>query len=106
MAWKITHDHISEESWGEESRVGYYEEHGRIPTEAVLIGLESPALPITEKRVKFRLYDDDGELYYEGELHDDDECLNQQAALKWGEADAGCTTIKVLRNGKWTLEIA
>lgn len=55
--------------------------------------------------VPFRLYDDDGELYYEGRLSDDDECENQSAALRFGEADAGATTILVQRNGEWVQEI-
>lgn len=55
--------------------------------------------------VRFQLFDDDGELYYSGALSDDDECENQSAALRWGEAMAGCTTIKVERQGKYVQEI-
>jgi len=55
---------------------------------------------------RFRLYDDDGELYYSGWLLDDDgELLVQQWVLAWGMAYAGCTTIKVFKNGKWVQEI-
>lgn len=116
MAWMIHTDHIAEE--GEQNRVNYFEEHSRIPVIAAMIGLESEPLPTMdgEKKlplVEFRLYDDDGELYYEGRCHDDDECLNQSAALSWAEGDSGCTTIQVLRmvgeNGakvsKWVQEI-
>jgi hypothetical protein len=110
MSWKITKDHISQPD--EESRVGYREEHARIPVQAAILGYESPVLPqlnaektSTLPLIPFRLYDDDGELYYEGILHDDEECLNQSAALRWAEGDAGCTTIKVLRNNEWELEI-
>jgi hypothetical protein len=49
---------------------------------------------------KFRLLDDDGEVYYLGES---DDC-NSQAAftpLDWAEAYAGCTTIQFFRLGKW-----
>jgi len=75
-----------------------------------LLGEEEKPLPnaldVGEgKLVPFRLYDDDGELYYEGRLHDDEHCENQMAALRFGESDAGCTTIKVLRNNEWTQEI-
>lgn len=102
--WKITKDHISEP--GEESRVGTSEEHSRIPLYAVLAGEQSERLPNEElPLVAFRLKDDDGELYYEGELHDDDECLNQEAALSYGMNDAGCTTIEVKRDGAWVIEI-
>jgi hypothetical protein len=55
--------------------------------------------------VKFRLYDDDGELYYEGVLEDDDDCENQTAALRWGESMAGCTRITVERDGEYVQEI-
>lgn len=56
-------------------------------------------------RVQFRLYDDDGILYYEGKLTDDPECANQLAALTWGESFAGCTHIRVNRAGTWVQEI-
>lgn len=104
MAWQIDHDFIDEADGGRE---GYAEEHTRIPIAAAAAGFQSELLPVTENdnHVTFRLYDDDGELYYEGSCHDDDECLNQEAALRWAEGYAGCTTIKVLRNGAWTQEI-
>ena len=111
MAWAILGDLISLPD--EKSRVGYSEEHMRIPVEAVVLGAESPKLPDTDDKGKklpvidFQMFDDDGELYYTGRLHDDDECLNQEAALKYGEADAGCTLIQVNRqDGKgWVTEI-
>ena len=55
--------------------------------------------------VRFKLFDDDGELYYSGALSDDDAGENQMAALRWGETMAGCTTIKVERGGKFVQEI-
>ena len=107
MSWAILHDYIYVK--GEETpAVGISEEHMRIPAIAVTLGYESPPLPGKPlKAIDFRLYDDDGELYYGGRLHDDDECENQSAALKWGEGFAGCTTIKVNRqDGKgWVQEI-
>ena len=109
MTWQITKDHIAEP--GEESRQFTTESHSRIPVLAAAIGLESERLPVAGDdgrelpKVQFRLYDDDGELYYEGRCHDDDECLNQEAALAYGMNDAGCTTIKVLRDGKWVQDI-
>ena len=83
---------------------------GTTVEEMPLYGIErvmgvDPAVATATERVKFRLYDDDGELYYEGELDDDDDCENQSAALRWGEAMAGCTRIDVLRDGKWIGEI-
>lgn len=54
---------------------------------------------------RFKVYDDDGNLCGSGLLDDDDECENQTAALRWAEGNWGATTIKVLRNGKWTQDI-
>lgn len=49
----------------------------------------------------FRLYDDDGHLYYEGKSSD----RNSQRAfdpLDWAQPYAGCTRIDYLReNGRW-----
>lgn len=56
--------------------------------------------------VRFRLLDDDGEIYYGGSLVDDDECMSQDAALAFGANDAGCTHIQVKRDGKWIQEIS
>lgn len=69
-----------------------------------VFGVE-PGIPSEGRRVQFRLYDDDGILYYEGKLTDDDECANQMAALTWGTSFAGCTYIKVNRAGTWVQEI-
>ncbi len=109
--WKIDRDYISDP--GEESRVGTTEEHTRVPLIAVIaLGAESEDLPTKDDAgndlplVRFRMKDDDGEVYYGGELHDDDECLNQEAALSYGMGDAGCTTIEVKRDGEWVLEIS
>lgn len=64
-----------------------------------------PRLPECEAKVKFKLYDDDGNFLYGGELDDDDECENQAAALRWGETDEGATVIKVKRDDAWVQEI-
>jgi hypothetical protein len=63
------------------------------------------AIPNDGPTVEFKLYDDDGGYCYGGVLTDDDECLNQSAALRWGESDYGATVIKVKRDGKWIVEI-
>ena len=83
---------------------------GRVIDEMPLYGMErlmgvSPQIPIASETVRFRMFDDDGELYYEGELDDDADCENQSAALRWGETMGGCTLIEVMRNGTWTAEI-
>lgn len=109
--WRIDRDYLNTGKYADESRVGHHEEHSRIPVVAAMIGLESEELPSHAEDgtelplVRFRLKDDDGEVYFGGELHDDDECLNQSAALSYGEGDAGCTTIEVKRDNEWVLEI-
>lgn len=76
-----------------------------------LYGIERAAgvdsrLPTREtSMVKFILLDDDLNFIYGGHLHDDDECENQDAALRYGEADEGATVIKVRRDGEWVQEI-
>lgn len=108
MAWKIGQDHINP---ARENRVGVSEEHSRIPVAAAMLGFESEKLPTHDESgkelplIRFRLFDDDGELYYAGELHDDGECENQSAALAFGANDAGCTEILVERDGRWTQEL-
>lgn len=62
-------------------------------------------LPTTEELTWFRLLDDDRNFIYSGQLHNDDEALNQQAALSFGMNDAGCTIIEVKINDEWKQEI-
>jgi hypothetical protein len=60
--------------------------------------------------VSFRLYDDDGELYYTGEIdreaHDNAEdgaVGSLYEALQWGAYYAGCTDLRTRsESGKWT----
>ena len=47
---------------------------------------------------KFRMYDDDGELYYEGYSNDSS---SFQPLDDFGMPNAGCTEIKYYENGKW-----
>ena len=58
--------------------------------------------------VRFRLYDDDDNLYYEGVFGDIDDGRGDtqyDAVLNWGKWMAGCTYIKVKRGQCWTQEI-
>lgn len=62
--------------------------------------------PIADgEKVRFRVKDDDGEIYYGGWLLNDNECINQQVILKWCEHDAGATDIEVKVNDEWITEI-
>jgi hypothetical protein len=110
--FKITKDHIAEVERGDKSREGMV--FDRMPQYGMerAMGLDDrlPEETTADARVEygtvpFRLYDDDGELHYEGELHDDPECINQMAALRFGESDTGCTRIEVRRGPEWVQEI-
>lgn len=95
--WKIDKDYINENN----SRSG-------VSGESVNIGLpynpEFVDLP-EGPAVRFRMKDDDGNIYFGGWLNNDKEGLNQQAALAYGMHDAGCTTIEIKVGEKWIQEI-
>jgi hypothetical protein len=55
--------------------------------------------------LKWRAYDDDGELYYTGLLIDDDQCEGQMRVLEFTMNDAGCVRVEVFRDGKWIVEV-
>jgi hypothetical protein len=98
--WKIDRDYIAEGD--EPSRVGTT---GDLWGDGVFDPIQPlPADPLP--LIRFRLLDDDGEVYYGGVLHDDDECLNQAEASRFGTDDAGAIWIEVKRDGKWVQEIA
>lgn len=88
MSWEIDRDYINAKTDGDFYRVGT-KGHG----------------PRTEDKVRFRLLDDDREVYYGGWLHDDGKAENQMRVLEFGTIDAGATIIEVKRNGEWVIEI-
>ena len=49
--------------------------------------------------VRFRLYDDDGNLYYAGVMHTDGSEDEDFAPLEWGRHDSGCTYMKCWEKG-------
>ncbi len=85
MAWKITKDHISEPEWGSE------------------VGKHSPDFKDDMSPLyKFKLYDDDRVLYFEGvSTSCDDEAAFEP--LDYYMADAGCTSIVYYneKTAKW-----
>lgn len=84
MAFKITKDLV--ENGKHEGRIRHLA--GEIFTEADLT-------------IKFKLYDDDGELYYKGVTTDGPEEIIF-APLDWAAWNAGCTYMKVKNDkGKW-----
>ncbi len=81
--WIITKDHIPDGS----DRTGY--KSPSFPQD-----LDPNSLPI-----KFRMYDDDGNLYYEGRMTEADfEPLDD-----FGRPDAGCTELRFLNNNQWEI---
>lgn len=86
--WKITKDHIED---------GEHEGYTFTPHEAFNNPLIQELL-----NNKFRLYDDDGELYFEG-IATNQSCESAFEPLDWAMANFGCTEIKYLNNEtkKW-----
>jgi hypothetical protein len=92
-AWTITKDHIAEP--------------GDPPaTNTSARGMTGPhTAKLTAKQIiehpaakRFRMLDDDGEIYYEGCLIGDD----LFAPLDdFGEPNAGCTCIQIFEDGQW-----
>ena len=98
MSWIITKDHVADE--------------GANPgTNSNAVGMEGPGLSKgwtveLEKKAgrepkAFRVYDDDGTLYYEGfaTLRDDE--TGFEPLDDFGAPNAGCTYIEYLIKGKW-----
>jgi len=52
---------------------------------------------------KFRLYDDDDNLYYEGFIYGDDKIHGFEPLDDFGMPNDGCTTIKYLVDGNWKI---
>lgn len=50
---------------------------------------------------KFRMLDDDGEVYYLGQSNDADSEAAFAPLDDYGMPNAGCTEIQYLRNGRW-----
>ena len=85
--WTITKDHLFEP--GDKCL-------GR--DEAGVTGPRGAAGPISEGSA-FRMFDDDGSLYYEGVIAGD--FTGFEPLDDFGTPNAGCTAIKYLRNGEW-----
>jgi len=109
MFWIITKDHINKGSDdGVLSRVGTYMTSGHRLLDAAVFAAPREARPqILEgcKQVcdyEFRLYDDDGELYYEGLCYRLDKASEQGAfePLDWAANEAGCTRMDYRKKGE------
>lgn len=97
MTWKITKDLIAEPGTPMGSNLN-----------AVGVGgpRDSKALTDVEMPFRFRMYDDDGILYYEGITDADPEKGDEDSVFMpldgFGTPNAGATRIDYLINGKWT----
>jgi hypothetical protein len=82
--WRIDKDHLAEGDGG-----------SPIPSRAGMM-VPRDADPTTKLPHRFKIYDDDDELYYEGRSSRID-----FEPLDWAMWDAGATRIDYLENGKW-----
>jgi hypothetical protein len=86
---QIDRDYISAPEF--KSRAGIYWTRDQVDAD----GIEDAS------RLRFRMKDDDGEIYYGGWLLNDPQGEVQLMLLQWGAHDAGCTSIEVKLDGKW-----
>ncbi len=92
MPWVITKDYINNG------------EHDSLNRQGVCSKDCPPPKEWKEKLPdRFRLYDDDGNLSYEGRFDSNDEYPFD--VLDWAANDAGCTTLKYQEDGKGKWEI-
>lgn len=110
----IDRDHLFRNKITEESdegmvRIGAVTQHDE-PTdnfdmEKAKEELVSKLTASPRQGIKFKLYDDDGELYYSGRyIGPDDSETAQFSPLDWGTWNAGCTYMKVKNDkGEWVV---
>ena len=104
MHWIITKDLINT-SVGDTNRAGYTvlhsaPEYSCDPSRAILSVSERTPI-IAMMTHEFRLFDDDGELYYEGLCKDVDQQESRSAfePLDWAEVDVGATRMDYRKIG-------
>ncbi len=93
-AWTITKDHIADPN----ARPGT--NCNAVGIVGASCGIRLTAQEIIEhpNAKRFRMLDDDGEIYYEGYLVGDDEFAPLD---DFGEPNDGCTGIQIQVNGEW-----
>lgn len=106
MQWIITKDVINTELGDVENRANRVwnplradlEKYKSLPTDERVFFKEAFK---ARMNYEFQLYDDDGELYYEGMCLDLDDQDEESAfgPLDWAEGDAGCTYMKWRKKG-------
>ena len=106
-AWIITKDHLSDgphDQWNEKGVVGPW--HTKLSDDAVSFSLKSAELARNYERSNtFRMYDDDGELYYTGTLYwDGGEPTEDQTYGPLGDfgmPNAGAVVIRYNGHPEW-----
>jgi len=98
-AWLITKDHLFDQFPKSEIHRAGMAGPANAPLEFLRMLQEG-------KGRTFRMYDDDGELYYTGRIITrDDGGYNSEDSMAplddFGEPDAGCTEIKYWVSGEW-----
>ncbi len=94
-AWIIDTDHLASPELGDEAGTT----GPRDITEDQAVALHKRG-----EGARFKMYDDDGELYYSGRFLGDSESEDAFGPLDdFGTPNAGATTIKYLRNGIWEI---
>ncbi len=93
--WTITHAQkslVDLDSFSEEM----------VPVMPGTLCCEVPATRrLSNKGTAFRIFDDDGNLYYRGRYHGDPAALGAFAPLDWAQGEAGATRIDYFEDGKW-----
>ena len=107
ILWIIDKDHlgnpISEEgTWGGDNGCCVYRD-GKPRSQTHDCQTEFPSFGGDEQTVRFRIKDDDGELYYEGRMSKVCSVENPFAPLEdFAQPNAGATSIELLGdNGQW-----
>lgn len=99
-AWIITRDYLAEQSASDDNRAGVIGPSAA--TDEQVAALKVDGKP--ESSTAFRMYDDDGELYYSGYYLGDPTSEDAFGPLDdFGAPDSGCTEIRYRQpDGKWT----
>ena len=97
--WIITKDLLWDEDSEWNKRHGMKNNKGTIGPSGTILDKGT----IVTMGKKFRLKDDDGEIYYEGMIFESDmtETTGFEPLDEFGMPNAGCTSIEYLENGKW-----
>jgi hypothetical protein len=92
-AWRITYDHL------ESKYVHIFGPHNATEDQLNILGARGK---YADKLIRFRIYDDDGELYFSGYFLGDSESEDGFGPLDdFGAPDSGATEIRYLRGDVW-----